>query len=121
MVTDSVNHFDTITIDAQASGLSSADYVVSEFHKYGMNLRRICDKYVGISFNETTTLVDLDEIIEVFSDLKQKPTSSGFLTEEYYQNRKFPELPENLKRTSSFMQQPQFTEITSETQLMRYI
>jgi len=45
-----------------------------------MNLRVVDDTHVGISINETTNLVDLDEIIEVFADLKQKPASTGFLT-----------------------------------------
>jgi hypothetical protein len=106
VVTDKVNHFDTITIDAKASGFTSADYVVSEFHKYGMNLRRIDDRLVSISFNEVTSLVDLDEMIEIFSDLKQKQPSTGFLTEAYYQNRQFSQLPKELKRTSKFLQQP---------------
>lgn len=121
VVTDSVNHFDTLVIDAKASGFSSADFVVSEFHKYGMNLRAVDDTHVGISINETTNLVDLDEIIEVFGDLMQKPVSAGFLTEKFYENRKSTELPKNLMRTSEFMEQPQFNEITSETQMMRYI
>lgn len=103
MITDKVNHFDTVTIDAKESGFSSSDYVVSEFHKYGMNLRRIDDRHVGISFNETSSLVDLDEMIEIFSDLKQKQPSTGFLSEAYYQGRKFTELPKGLKRTSSFL------------------
>lgn len=120
-MTDSVNHFDTVTFDAVASGFESSDSIISDFHKYGINLRRVDDRHVGISFNETTTLVDLDEIIEIFYDLKSKQTSAGFLSEEYYKNSKFTELPANLKRSSNFMQQPQFTEITSETQMMRYI
>ncbi len=96
IVTDEVRHFDTVTIDTVASGFSSADYIVSEFHKYGINFRRIDDRHVGISFNETTTLVDLDEMIEVFSDLKSKPAKNGFLTEAYYENRKYPALPKEL-------------------------
>jgi len=106
IVTDSASHFDTLVIDAKASGFSSADFVVSEFHKYGMNLRAVDDSYVGISINETTNLVDLDEIIEVFADLKQKPTSANFLTEKFYENKKITELPKNLQRPSIFMQQP---------------
>lgn len=86
-----------------------------------MNLRAIDDTHVSISINETTNLVDLDEIIEVFADLKQKPTTANFLTEKFYENRKTSDLPKNLQRTSQFMKQPQFNEITSETQMMRYI
>jgi glycine cleavage system pyridoxal-binding protein P len=35
-----------------------------------MNLRVVDENHVGISINETTNLVDLDEIIEVFAELK---------------------------------------------------
>jgi glycine dehydrogenase len=79
--TDTVSHFDTVTIDVKGSGLQSADWVVSEFHKYGMNLRRIDETHVGVSFNETTSLVDLDEMLEIFSEMKSKANSPGFLTE----------------------------------------
>ncbi len=95
---------------------------MSEFHKYNINLRRIDDNLVSVSFNETNNLVDLDELVEIFADLKDKPLpSNGFLTEKFYENRKTNELPKELKRSTNFMQQPQFTEITSETQMMRYI
>jgi glycine dehydrogenase len=104
-VTDEVSHFDTVTIDAKASGLS-ADKVISEFHKYGINLRKIDDSLVGVSFNETTNLVDLDELIEIFSGLKSKATPSSLNSDSYYQNKKVADLPANLKRTSSFMTQP---------------
>jgi glycine cleavage system pyridoxal-binding protein P len=66
------NHFDTVTIRVKESGFSSADYILAEFHKFGINLRKIDDDHVSISFNEITTIVDLDEVIEIFADLKGK-------------------------------------------------
>jgi len=106
IVTDKARHFDSVTIDVKASGLESADIVVAEFHKYGINLRRVDDTHVGVSFNETNTLIDLDELIEVFADLKFKPMTpcSGFLTDKFYENREYNKLPSNLVRTSEFMQ-----------------
>jgi len=118
-VTDGVSHFDTVVIDAKASGLPSAEHVVSEFHKYGVNLRLYDDRHVGVSFNETTNLTDLDELIDIFAGLKSR--KGQLRTDSYYESKKVAELPASLKRTSKFMQQPQFTEITSETQMMRYI
>lgn len=105
VVTDKANHFDTVTIDVRSSGLQSADQVVSEFHKYCINLRRVDDNHVSVSFNETNNLVDLDELLEIFADLKSKPLnqSNGFLTEKFYENRKYNELPITLARTSEFM------------------
>ena len=41
VVTNENNIFDTITIDAKESGLTSSDFVIAEFHKFGSNLRRI--------------------------------------------------------------------------------
>jgi hypothetical protein len=50
---------------------------------------------VGVSFNETNNLIDLDELIEIFADLKSKTlsSSSGFLTDKFYESRKYNELP----------------------------
>ena len=123
ITTDKANHFDTVVVNVKSSGLQSADQVVSEFHKFGINIRRIDDSQVGVSFNETNNLIDLDELIEIFADLKFKTLSpsSGFLTDKFYENRKYNELPKNLARSSAFLEQPQFKEITSETQMMRYI
>lgn len=104
VVTHKNNHFDTVTINAKESGFSSADYVVSEFHKFGINLRKIDDDLVSISFNETTNLVDLDEIIEIFADIKEKSTpSSNYMTPHFYEDRKYKGLSSALERTSSFM------------------
>jgi hypothetical protein len=89
-----------VTICIKESGFSSADYVLAEFHKYGINLAKINDNTVGISFNETTSITDLDELIEVFAELKGKSTSSGFLSEKFYEGRAYKGLPKNLTRTS---------------------
>src|SRR4051812_6932177 len=70
VTTHKVNHFDTVTISCKDSSFSSPDYLIAEFHKYGINLRKVDDDQVGISFNETTTIVDLDEVIEIFAELK---------------------------------------------------
>ena len=64
------NFFDTLTIECKASGLSSADHVVSEFNMFNINLRKIDDNTVSISLNETTTIKDLAELIEIFALIK---------------------------------------------------
>jgi glycine cleavage system pyridoxal-binding protein P len=51
-LTDKDRRFDTVAIDAKASGFSSSDYLLAEFHKYGINIRRINDTAVSISFDE---------------------------------------------------------------------
>lgn len=39
--TDKNNYFDTVAIKVSESGFSSADYVLAQFHKHGINLRKV--------------------------------------------------------------------------------
>jgi glycine dehydrogenase len=64
--TDKNNYFDTVSIKIKESGFSSADYLLSEFHKYGINIRKIDDYHVSVSFDEITSLLVLDQLIEIF-------------------------------------------------------
>ena len=66
-----VNVFDTCSINIRKSGFSSADKVQSEFHKYGINIRKIDDNHVSVSFDELTNLYDLEQLIEIFVSLKK--------------------------------------------------
>jgi len=86
-VTDKNNHFDTVTINTKESNFTSPDYILAEFHKYGINLRKVDDEHVSVAFNETTTIVDLDELIEIFAELKDKGHSAGFLSDQFYEGR----------------------------------
>lgn len=45
-----------------------------------MNLRKIDDQHISIAFNEVTSLVDLDEIIEILADLKGSHPQNNFLS-----------------------------------------
>jgi glycine dehydrogenase len=53
-------YFDTVAIKVHESGFSSADFILAEFHKYGINVRRVDDNHVSVSFDELSTLFDLD-------------------------------------------------------------
>jgi|TARA_B110001450_G_C17624973_1_gene482776 glycine cleavage system pyridoxal-binding protein P len=64
--TDKNNYFDTVCIKIHESGFSSADYLLSEFHKYGINIRKVDNNHVSVSFDEITTLLVLDQLIEIF-------------------------------------------------------
>lgn len=71
------NFFDTLTIECHSSGFTSSDYLLSEFHKYDINLRKVDQNLVGISMNEMTTIDDLATIVEVFALLKEKSVKFG--------------------------------------------
>lgn len=69
LLTHDINYFDTLTIDTVKSGFSSSDFIVGEFHKHGINLRNNNDNTVSISLNETTTMQNLSDLIEIFAFL----------------------------------------------------
>jgi glycine cleavage system pyridoxal-binding protein P len=58
--TDRKNHFDTVAIKVKESGFSSADWLLAQFHKFGINIRKIDENHVSLSFDEVTTLNDFD-------------------------------------------------------------
>ena len=70
--THSTNYFDTVAIQVQESGFSSADYVLSEFHKFGINIRKIDNNTISLSFDELTNMYDLEQVIELLVALKKR-------------------------------------------------
>ena len=88
VLTNNKNHFDTIVLSARDSGFTSSDYVLAEFHKYGINLRKVDEDLVGISFNETSSIIDLEELLEVFAEMKGRITNHekpGYLSPNFYE------------------------------------
>jgi len=69
--TDRENYFDTVSIKVEESGFTSADYLLAQFHKYGINIRKVDNNHVSVSFDEMTSLYNLDELIEIFYSLKK--------------------------------------------------
>lgn len=68
--THDINYFDTLTINTEKSGFSSPDFIISEFHKHGINLRKNSDRSVSVSLNETTTMQNLSDLVEIFAYLQ---------------------------------------------------
>jgi len=124
--TDKECHFDTVAIDVKNSGFSSPDYVLSEFHKYGINIRKIDENHVSVSFDELSTLYDLDQLIEIFINLKADnggTAGNEMIPFSSYENRVYKTLPDHLRRGKhmTFMGEMQFRMKFSETNMMRYI
>ena len=84
-----------------------------------INLRYIDDRHVGISVDETTELADINVLLRLFAQ------SKGMKFSEFICNpkecEKITTIPDNLSRTSPFMQQKVFNSYHSETGMMRYI
>ncbi|MBN2613869.1 MAG: aminomethyl-transferring glycine dehydrogenase [Bacteroidales bacterium] len=80
-----------------------------------INLRYIDDKTIGISTDESTTLDDLNRLIEVFSFANKKPVKSLDSIEGPVSFGKL------FSRKSTFLTHELFNLYSSETAMMRYI
>lgn len=70
---------------------------------------------ISISFNETTSVIDINQIIAIFAEA----TGKNNLTVAQLANESM--VPQNLIRKSTFLQYDVFNNHHSESQLMRYI
>lgn len=101
--------FDTITVKADASKVKA----VAERNE--VNFYYIDNDTISISFNETTSLNDINQIVAVFAEVLGKETVT---VTELNSNT---HIQEKLVRTSTFLQHDVFNSHHSETALMRYI
>jgi len=84
-----------------------------------INLRYIDEKSIGISIDETTHLNDINLLLSVFAKAAGKEFTPFVCNKEVCQ--KISSIPENLTRTSAYLQHPVFNSYHSETEMMRYI
>ena len=109
-------YFDTLNIELPAN-ITSAD-VQKIALQNKINFRYIDNNHVGISLDETTSLEDINLILDIFA----KANGKSF-THLVCDKKTCPEsnLPENFKRKSAYLQHACFNSYHSETDLMRYI
>jgi glycine dehydrogenase len=105
--------FDTITIGLPQ--LVHSEYIKKLARERKLNFHYPEDNTVQISLDETTTIHDVKDILEVFAVPLGRKYSSLSL-----EKGKISIHPENL-RSSRFMQQEVFNRYHSETEMMRYI
>ncbi|MEP7014302.1 MAG: aminomethyl-transferring glycine dehydrogenase [Verrucomicrobiota bacterium] len=97
------NFFDTLHVDL---GKVSADEILKRAANIGINLRKLGDNSVGISFDETATEKDLADLCQLLGG-KLSPAA----------NRK----PEIANRKSQFLTHPVFNTHDTETEILRYM
>jgi glycine dehydrogenase len=100
--------FDTLKIDAGSA--DKLNEYRKKFESASINLRYFGDRYIGISFDETTTEKDVNDILKIFGASDTADISlngTGF--------------PEALKRESNYMLHPVFNTHHSETEMLRYM
>ncbi|HDY7715151.1 TPA: aminomethyl-transferring glycine dehydrogenase [Vibrio vulnificus] len=103
--------FDTIIINTG----DNTQALYAKAQAADINLR-LLDGQIGISFDETTTVADIDALFAIF-DVKE---SVNALSTDIAGNE-FAAIPEACRRTSRFLTHPVFNTHHSETQMMRYL
>jgi glycine dehydrogenase len=103
------SYFDTINVKADASKVKA----IAE--KNEVNFFYIDADTISISFNETTSISDINQIVAIFAEAKEKTFEP--ITELVETTV----ISENLIRKSTFLQHDVFNNNHSESQLMRYI
>ena len=96
--------FDTLTVN-----VDDAATLLNRASEKQMNLRGVDANRIGISVDETTTIADIDVLIEIFGGSPAEQVSDEF------------NWPTNLLRTSKFLEHPVFQMYQSETDMLRYL
>ena len=102
----SEHFFDTLVID---SG-SETDSLLETASDKGINLRKINADLIGISLDESIDDEVFKNILSIFS-IKSPEKNKEVITS----------IPEDLVRTSNYLQHPVFNKYHSETEMLRYI
>jgi glycine dehydrogenase len=110
-------YFDTLRV--QLTNQQTAQQLIDYAREAGYNLRLIEDKYIGISLDETTTMDDVEVLINTFSKIKGTPTKRNLLENAYALNSVV--YPAPFHRMTLYLKHPVFNIYHSETAMMRYI
>jgi glycine dehydrogenase len=110
---DNPEFFDTINI--KLPQLVHSEYIKKLARERKINFYHVGDNSVQISLDETTTLHDIKDILEVFAvPVGRKYSSLSYETDKT-------SISHNNHRSSEFMKQQVFNRYHSETEMMRYI
>jgi glycine dehydrogenase len=108
--------FDTVTVDITAI-TKTADALHEASTAAGINLRRVDNEHVGVTFDESVTPEELVKLINVFTSTASSPCVSLSDLKEPAGSS----IPPSLKRTSPYLHHPVFNKHHSETEMLRYI
>ena len=108
--------FDTITVDVTAPA-GKANVVHAAATAAKINLRRVDDTHVGVTFDESVSPDNLVSLVNVFASAA---TASPVVLSDLQQPRGSA-IPVTLQRTSEYLPHPIFNKHHSETEMLRYI
>jgi glycine dehydrogenase len=109
--------FDTVHVELPQNVFAENLKQMSEAKN--MNFRYIDDKHIGISFDEISTLNDVNNILEIFAKANSKEFKKFVCKPD--ECEKISTIPANLERKSEFLKHEVFNSYHSETEMMRYL
>lgn len=105
-----------IGADQQSAPSPTLDDILSLAHAHQINFRVFDHSCVGISLDETTSIQDIRDLLDVFALGMSLPFEvEGLIL------RAQSAIPESLRRKSSYLTHPVFNTYHSETEMLRYI
>ncbi len=108
-------YFDTLLVQFDPD---AAQPVLARAVQHQINLRSFADGAIGISLDETTTLQDLELILQVFAGTQTLPFAIADLIAGLAVNQTYPTA---LVRQSAYLTHPVFNSYHSEHELLRYM
>jgi len=103
------SYFDTLHL----SGIDAAA-VKKNAEAHDINFNYFADGSISITIDETTSALQITEIVSLFESLTNKKANGTHVAST-------PQVPATLIRTSPYLTHPVFNSHHSETQMMRYI
>lgn len=101
-------YFDTLTIE-----VTEAAKLIERAESKSINLRFIDQNHVALSLDETITHSFIDQLLDLFNAKK--------VSNDQVSANSLIGIPQDLLRSSSFLQHPVFNSYHSETSMMRYL
>ncbi|MBW4543559.1 MAG: aminomethyl-transferring glycine dehydrogenase [Symplocastrum torsivum CPER-KK1] len=110
--------FDTLRVEL---GSKSLQEIVEAAQARQINLRSFDETAVGITLDETTTVADLIDLLEIFAGVGEQGATPLLFTLEELASQVNTDFDEPFARTSSYLSHPVFNRYHSETELLRYL
>ncbi|MEM8562168.1 MAG: aminomethyl-transferring glycine dehydrogenase [Pseudomonadota bacterium] len=100
--------FDTLTFQVG----EQQSTIVTRAHAQKVNLRLAGDQLLGISLDETSTLEDVNVLLQIFTGDEQAEVDTSMIAQG---------IPADLIRDIDYLQHPLFNDYHSETAMLRYM
>lgn len=105
--------FDTLQLESD-----KAPAILETALSYGINLRNVSENSVAISLDETVTLFDVQELVDIIAEALGKETID---INDLADKAADIAVPANLARQSAILTHPVFSSVSSETDMLRYL